>query len=89
MVYLQQCRIVLLDNCKLAIAGRSVQEEDAICIFPGTDTACALRQNQKGHWTLISGDCFVFDTIYTVLGMSESDDYLAQHQEELEEFRIR
>ncbi|KAF1843234.1 uncharacterized protein K460DRAFT_396592 [Cucurbitaria berberidis CBS 394.84] len=89
---LQLCRVILMDNGELAIVGRSVHEGDVVCVFSGADSPCALRSNENGTWTLVSGDCFIFTESfkpYMSAGEFMCDDYVAHHQDRLEEFKLR
>ncbi|KAF2686360.1 hypothetical protein K458DRAFT_430202 [Lentithecium fluviatile CBS 122367] len=56
---LQQCRIILMDNGELAIVPGNVRYGDVVCILSGTDSACTLRPDRNGNWTLVSGDCYI------------------------------
>jgi hypothetical protein len=89
---LQQCRICLLGNGELAILPASVRINDTVCIFANTDSPCALRADGKGHWTLVSGDCYVMGDV-SVLALNHGTDalheYIRCNQNQLEDFLIR
>jgi hypothetical protein len=89
---MQQCCIILLDNNELAIAPRDVQDGDLVCILPGSISACVLRPAETEHWSLVSGDCFIFTQNYRKPGYQdefECDEYITDNQEKAELFRIR
>jgi hypothetical protein len=89
---LQQCRICLLDNGELVIVPRAAQCGDVICILSGTVSACALRFNLDNSWSLISGDCYLFNQKFMHPVAYEwfvSDDYIRQNQDKVQVFRIR
>jgi hypothetical protein len=93
MEALQQCRICLLRNGELAILPASVQINDTVCILSNTDSPCALRRRDgQGHWTLVSGDCYIFgDASMLSLrnGGNVLDDAIAGMQDIVEKFVIR
>jgi hypothetical protein len=89
---LQECRIILTGNGKLVIVPGAVQCGDVICIFSGTISACALRPEMDGSWSLISGDCHIFGMDFRDQDWPSipfGDEYVRHHDSVAEEFRIR
>jgi hypothetical protein len=81
-----------MDNREIVIVPESAQHGDVICILSGTDSPCALRDDQQGQWTIVSGDCYIFTESFWHLYEASSfvcDEYIEQNQARLQEFRIR
>jgi hypothetical protein len=57
---MEQCRIVLMDDNRLAIAPDAACAGDVVCLLPCGQSLCVLRPHQDLYWKLISGDCHVF-----------------------------
>lgn len=81
-----------MDNGELVIVPEAIRCGDVIVIISGAIVACALRCSSDGSWALISGDCQMStekfrsqrDRSYFMC-----DEYVACHQDRLEEFRLR
>jgi hypothetical protein len=80
-----------MENGELVIVPEAVRLEDTICILSGTATACALRANIDGSWTLISGDCWIFTELFQLRDewFIACDEHIACNKDKIEEFRIR
>lgn len=86
---LQQCRIVLLDNDHIGIAPDLACNGDIVCVFQDADSPCILRQGQDEKWTLISGNCAVFDDRLGLCTVHFSSEfYLEDYGNNLETFII-
>ncbi|KAH7068515.1 heterokaryon incompatibility protein-domain-containing protein [Paraphoma chrysanthemicola] len=86
---LQQCRLVLSSGGNLAIAPAAVECGDVFCLLSGAATASILRPVPDGTWTLISGDCYMPHVPDNGDEPSWIDDYVSEHPDEREVFRIR
>ncbi|KAH8627378.1 HET-domain-containing protein [Alternaria alternata] len=90
---LQQCRIGLMDNGELVIVPEAIRCGDVIVIISGAIVACALRfSSEDGSWALISGDCHMSTENFRSPRDGSHfmcDEYVACHQDRLEEFRLR
>jgi hypothetical protein len=81
-----------MENKEIVIVPENVQRGDVICILSGTDSACALRDDRHGQWTLVSGDCYIFTESFWAPNKSEwsmYDKYIEQNQARIQQFRIR
>jgi hypothetical protein len=57
---MEECRIVLMDDNRLAIAPCAAYSGDFICLLQCAQAVCVLRPHENCYWKLISGDCHVF-----------------------------
>jgi hypothetical protein len=90
---LQQCRISMMENGELVVVPEAARSGDVICILSRAVSACILRPSPDGHWTLVSGDCYIFregSLIAAQRGLSFAcDKYIVCNQDVVEEFRLR
>jgi hypothetical protein len=80
-----------MDNGELVIVPGAVRCGDVICILSGTVSACAMRPDLDGGWSLVSGDCYLFtEEFRSPLGPFSfmCGDYVARNQSKVQEFRI-
>ena len=88
---IQDRRLCLTNDGRLAIVSRSADIGDQIVILQGADSPCLLRSRAEDSWTLISGDCAVFGGINDSRLEDQSllcDTYLDKYDLELETFNI-
>jgi len=84
---LQSCSIGLLQDGGLAIVPGAAMSGDTVCILADAISPCLLRSDQNGCWTLVSGDCYLFDLDFTL--QPELDQYVELNKDRLEEFILR
>ncbi|KAH5418611.1 hypothetical protein HBI47_142690 [Parastagonospora nodorum] len=89
---LQHCRISMLSTGELAIAPGAIQLDDVVCVLANTNSACALRPDGKGKWTLVSGEIYIFANISRLAmfhGSLVLDEYVTGNKATVEQFVIR
>ena len=79
-----------MDNGEVAIVPDGTKSGDTVCILSGSVAPCVLRLNQDGMWTVVSGDCYIFQHRFTnIWGFFCSAPYILEHAERVEDFIIR
>lgn len=78
-----------MDNGELIIVPAAIQCGDVICILQGSVSPCALRVDQDGKWTVVSGDCHIFERELLDGNLClMSEEYIARNKEHVETFRL-
>jgi hypothetical protein len=79
-----------LDNDHITIAPEAARHEDMIYVLQDSVSPCILRQEPDGYWTLVSGDCPVFDSDYWDEEKRFSCNlFLSLHSDNVEYLKIR
>jgi hypothetical protein len=80
-----------MNDGQISIVPEATRNKDIVCILRDASSLCVLRQDPEGHWMLVSGDCFIFQSKYCQKEDSsfEVAEYLKDNGDSLEEFKIR
>jgi len=84
---LQLCKICLMQNGKLVIVPNAAECGDIVCISENIEAPLLLRSRQDGCWSLVSGDCYIFD--HGIQSQEELSMYVKSHKKQEEKLTIR
>ena len=84
---LQRCKIALMQNAQLVLVPDAAECGDIVCMAKAAMSPFLLRPRQDGCWSLVSGDCYIFESsLQSVSGIAT---YIDMHWRSEESFTIR